>query len=557
MADRSLKDGSDADYEFTCTPCSKDNIREEADKYCPECQEYLCKTCIRYHSRLKASQQHKLLDKRDAKQGVVVSRIKCLFHPDREIEMYCLTHDMVYCLLCIATEHRSCDGVNTIEDVSKQCVTQAEIQSLLDGTQTVQDKVKSLTVKQKQNVTAIEKEKEAIEGKLDDTVTKLMEHIRTLKRETAKCLNDKYSTLKEELVSAISVSGRTAEDLKQTKEQLHTIDSLDLEQQFVRMKLVKKTVQDANTFITEGEAEGTKFIDFTVNKELTDIITKANSIGEVTTGIVDEQELKQRQYTIKSTKEINVKLSNDKWVCCISDICILPDDTILLTDHYNNKVKRLDSNDSVENVYDFHARTTGICSVSNSEVAVKLNNNRIQLFSVGSPLSKGKTIDIKNGGQFGLTMCCGDLWSSASNCVNVYSTSSYLLKSIVKDQNGKSIFKSNVQHMSVTSDTVIVTDSSDGAVCLNKDGVVIRELRDSRLKNTRGVCKDDDGTVFLCGYQSQNIVMFNRDGKCLGELIGKDSGLKLPVSMFFDGRRNRLIVGCGDRSILFVIEFDC
>jgi hypothetical protein len=236
-------------------------------------------------------------------------------------------------------------------------------------------------------------------------------------------------------------------------------------------------------------------------------------------------------------------------------MCRLPDGTILLTDCDNNKVKRLNTNNNVENFYDFDASPTGICCVSNSEVAVKLSKNKIQLFSVGSPLSKGKTIDIENGGQFGLTMCCGDLWSSASNGVNVYSTSSNLVKSIVNDQNGKSIFKSNVQHMAVTTDTVIVTDSCDGAVCLNKDGTVIRELRDSRLKNTGGVCVADDGTVFLCGYQSNNIVMFNRDGTCLGELIGKDSDLKAPFSVCFDGTKNRLIVGFYNKDILFVIEF--
>ncbi|XP_060551106.1 uncharacterized protein LOC132712708 isoform X2 [Ruditapes philippinarum] len=552
---QSLKDGSDADFEFTCTPCSKDNIREEADKYCPECQEYLCKTCTRYHSRLKASQEHKLLDKNDANRVLHVKKTKCQYHADRDIEMYCKTHDMVYCTMCIATEHRSCNGVNKIEDLSKQCVTQTEIQALLDETKNAHDTVKSLTVKQKQNLTAIDKQNEACEEKLDDTETKLVEHIRKLKRETAKCLNNKYSTLKEDLVSSISVSGRTAEDLKQTTEQLHMIDSLNLEQQFVRMKLMKKTVKDANTFITEVTAEGTKFIDFTVNKELADI-TQVNSIGDVTTGIVDEQIVKQRQYKIKSTKKINVKLSNDNLNCYISDICILPDGTILLTDCFNTKVKRLNTNNSVENVY-FDARPTSICCVSNSEVAVKLNNMKIQFFSIGSPLSKGKTIDIINGGQFGLTMCCGDLWSSVLNGVNVYSTSSKLVKSIDKDQNGKSIFKSNVQHMAATSDIVVVTDRSDGAVCLNKDGTVIRELRDSRLKDTRGACIADDGTVFLCGYQSNNIVMFNRDGHCLRELIGKDFGLKKLVNMCFDGKRNRLIVTCDDTNTLFVIEFDC
>ncbi|XP_060594252.1 uncharacterized protein LOC132748661 [Ruditapes philippinarum] len=559
MAERSnfqsLKDGSDADFEFTCTPCSKDNIREEADKYCPECHEYLCMACTRYHGRLYATQHHKLLDKNDANRVLHIARTKCQYHADRDIEMYCKTHDMVYCTMCIATEHRSCDEVNKIEDVSKKSVNQTEIQALLDETKAVHGTVKSLAVKRKENLTAIYKQKETIEGKLDDTETKLIEHIRKLKRETAKCLNDKYSTLKEELVSSLNVSVITADGLQQTKEQLQMIHSLNLEQQFVRMKLMKKTNQDANTFITEGEAEGTKFIDFTVYKELADIITKANSIGDVTTGIVGEQELKQRQYKIKSTKEISVTMSNDTWKCLKSDICRLPDGTILLTDYNNKKVKRLNAYDTVENVHDFDSNPTGICFVSNSEVAVKLSNNKIQLFFFGSSLSKSRTIDIKNCHQLGLTMCCGDLWSSASNGVNVYSTSSYLVKSIDKDQNGKSIFKSTVQHMAVTADTVIVTDSSDGAVCLNKDGTVIRELRDSRLKCTVGVCVADDGTVFLCGYQSNNIVLFNRDGNCLEDVIGKDFGLKAPACMCFDGTKNRLIVGFYNKDTLLVIEF--
>ncbi|XP_060573246.1 uncharacterized protein LOC132731138 [Ruditapes philippinarum] len=551
---QSLKDGSDADYEFTCTPCSKDNIREEADKYCRECHEYLCKTCTIYHGRLNIAQQHKLLDKSDAKQGVVVARTKCHYHADRYIEMYCKTHDMVYCTMCIATEHRSCDGVNKIEDVSKQCVTQTEIQALLEETKNLHDNVKSLTVKQKQNLTAIEKQKEAIEGKLDETETKLIEHIRKLKRQTEKCLNDKYSTLKEDLVPVISVSGRTTECLKQSTKQLHTIDSLILEQKFVQIMLMKKTVKDANTFITEVAAEGTQFIDFTVNRELTDIFTIEQSLGDVTTGIVGEQKLKQRQYTLKSTKEINVKLSKDNQECYISDICRLPDGTVLLTDFNNYKVKRLNTNDSVQCVFKLDSSPTSISCVSNRRVAVKLNKNKIQLFSVGSYLSKERTIDIQNGRLFGLTMFCGDLWSSASNGVNVYSTSSNLVKSIVHDQYEKSIFKSSVQHMAVTSETVIVTDNWDGAVCLNKDGIVIREMRDSRLRCTEGVCVADDETVFLCGYQSHNIVMFNRDGNCLGELIGKDSGLLSPISMSFDGKRNRLLVGCYIKDTLFVID---
>ncbi|XP_053376134.1 transcription intermediary factor 1-alpha-like isoform X2 [Mercenaria mercenaria] len=103
----SVKDGSDADFDIVCTPCWEDSIREEAVKYCPECQEYLCKTCTRHHGRQKITRSHKLLDRNAAKQASAVSMTtKCHYHPDRDIEMYCGTHDMVCCLKCIATEHR-------------------------------------------------------------------------------------------------------------------------------------------------------------------------------------------------------------------------------------------------------------------------------------------------------------------------------------------------------------------------------------------------------------------------------------------------------------------
>lgn len=103
----SIRYSSDADFDFTCTPCGEGNIREEAVKYCPQCQEHLCVACTRHHGRQRATRSHKLLDKSDTNQGSSVTiTAKCLYHQDREIEMYCGTHDMVYCSKCIATEHR-------------------------------------------------------------------------------------------------------------------------------------------------------------------------------------------------------------------------------------------------------------------------------------------------------------------------------------------------------------------------------------------------------------------------------------------------------------------
>jgi hypothetical protein len=110
MAERSslpsYTDGSDACAENCCTPCGEDNIKEEAVNYCPKCDEYLCTRCTSEHARRNTTKSHKLIEVKDGKHSLSVVKTKCLNHPDRDIEMYCGTHDMVYCTMCIATDHR-------------------------------------------------------------------------------------------------------------------------------------------------------------------------------------------------------------------------------------------------------------------------------------------------------------------------------------------------------------------------------------------------------------------------------------------------------------------
>jgi hypothetical protein len=142
-----------------------------------------------------------------------------------------------------------------------------------------------------------------------------------------------------------------------------------------------------------------------------------------------------------------------------------------------------------------------------------------------------------------MTYCAGELWVSVGNGIHIYSMTGSLLKSVGSDNNGQGIF-SSIQQMSISRDNVFVADYSDGAVCLTRDGTVISELKDKRLDVTRGVCVSNDGTVFMSGLTSHNIMMFDSDGKCLGELVSKDSGLVKPLSLLFDDKRNCLVVAC-------------
>ncbi|XP_053388737.1 uncharacterized protein LOC128551841 [Mercenaria mercenaria] len=544
----SVKDGSDADFEITCTPCGEDSVREEAIKYCQECQEYLCAMCTKHHGRPKATRTHRLVDKNDAKQSSFVVKTKCHYHPDRDIEMYCEAHDMVYCTMCIATEHRSCAGVNNIEDKLEPCVNQTEIHQVLDETKNALETIKAVVVKQQKNIVSLKEQRNVIQDKLEDVKTSLIEHILKLKMETSYFIDETYAKTKEELEFEINVSTNMIKNLEKTLEQMQLVHNLDARQQFIQMKLVKITLTDTNTLHSNSELNGTKSICFTENTDLVTSVMTANAFGQV-------KPSKSKQYKMKSKKEFNVKLGTDKNICFISDVCQHQDGTIMLTDHNNSNVKRLESDYKLKDTCDLAASPRGICFISQNEVAVKMSNNTIQFIDVSNTLSKTRCVDIVHGSQLGLTFCMGELWtSSIGGIVNVYSTTGNLVKSIDKNRKVKPLFKSVTQHLAASGDSVIVTYSSDGAVCFNKDGTIRRELRSSGLKDTRGVCVLDDGIVLLSGCNSNNIVMFSSDGKCLGELVAKDAGLKEPINLCYDVNKHSIIVTCRNCDTISVVE---
>ncbi|XP_053375718.1 uncharacterized protein LOC128547338 [Mercenaria mercenaria] len=485
----SIRDGSDADFDYTCTPCGEDHIREEAVKYCPECEEYLCAKCTNQHGRRKATLSHKLQDKDVTKRvSIITIATKCRYHINRDIEMYCETHDMVYCTKCIAKEHRSCNGVSEIEDMHTSLVHQKVVQHLEMQTRNIQERLLAVDRKTQKNLDSLEEQRVDILAKIEEVEQNLIEHIRKLKHEAITSLNKGYTSEKEDLKYTINKTAETKKEIETVSSQLQSFTSMKAGQQFVQMKLIQQTVIDAVKLIEEREATGSKTLGFTENTDLKTSILTATSLGHVKTVTENECQTAKRIYKMKSKKEINIKMKNDRRACYISDVCQLQDGTIILADCSNYKIKKLDVNYNIKDHCKLEYNSAGICCTGQNEVAVKMGNNKVQFISVGSSLSKLREISVEGGGYLGMAYCAGELWISTGSGVNVYSTSGTLLKTISQDINGRNIFKSTPRHMAVSGETVIITDDSDGAICLGRDCTVQKELRDKRLAYTKGVC---------------------------------------------------------------------
>ncbi|XP_053375808.1 uncharacterized protein LOC123533882 isoform X2 [Mercenaria mercenaria] len=487
---------------------------------------------------------------------MVTIATKCRYHPNRDIEMYCGTHDMVYCAKCIAKEHRSCNDVSEIEDMHTSLVDQQEVQRLQNQTRNIQERLIAIDRKTQKNIDSIEQQRDDVLAKIEDIERSFIEHIRKLKHGAIGALNKNYTSEKENLQYNINMMANSKKEIETVSSQLQTVTSIEAGQQFVQMKLIQQTVNDAEKLVEEREATGSKALCFTENTDLKTSILTAKTLGHVNTVTENDRQTARRIYKVKSKKEINIKMQNDRRACYIIDVCQLQDGTIILADGDNRKIKRLDMNYNIKDHCGLGDYPYGICCTGQNEVAVKMSNNKVQFISVGSSFSKLREITVAFGYLSGMVYCPGELWISTGSGVNVYSTSGTLLKTVSKDIYGQNIFKSATRHMAVSGETVIVTDCSDGAVCLGRDYTVQRELWDKRLVNTLGVSVSSDGTVFLSGYDSHNIVMFDKNGKCLGQLVAKDTSLQKPTALHYDDKRSCLISTCAssDKVIIFDIS---
>ncbi|XP_060556106.1 tripartite motif-containing protein 42-like [Ruditapes philippinarum] len=530
------------DIDIVCTPCFEGDIREQAVKYCPECLEFLCTGCTQHHGRLRISRSHKLVDKNEAKQkSHVTVTAKCLYHPDRDIEMYCKEHDMVYCLKCIATDHRSCTGVTSLDDLSVSTDQKRETERLKADIMNTQERLENTD--KKTNLKSIEEQRNEVISQIEGLARGLVEHIQKLECEALEGLDAEYSKVKGELETDISNLSKAKQEIEQVRSQLKDLDSLNKIQQFVQTKLTQQTLNDAETVFGQTESKGIQSLYLKENTELKSSVSSSTSLGSVQKIAENKSQPTSTTYKVSSWKEENIRMKNDKLQPYICDACQLQDGTIILADNNNMKIKRLDVNYNIKDCLDLESNPRGICCTGNTEVAVILHNNKVWFISVGSSLSKVRDISVTDGGYYGMTYCAGELWVSNGKGVYVYSTTGTLLNSIINDVNGQRIFTS-IKHMTVSGENVFVADSSNGVVCLTRDGTVKRERKDKMLADTRGVCASNDGTVFISGCGSNNIMMFDSKGKCLGELVSQDFGLVNPLSLLFDEKRNCLVVAC-------------
>ncbi|XP_052233864.1 uncharacterized protein LOC127846550 [Dreissena polymorpha] len=96
-----------------CDLCKFDDLQETAIGFCINCTDFLCKSCLVNHKRIKVTRSHIVLQGDEMPTDVEPFRqlrdlVKCEFHPEYDMTFICAEHSTYICSVCVTEKHRMC-----------------------------------------------------------------------------------------------------------------------------------------------------------------------------------------------------------------------------------------------------------------------------------------------------------------------------------------------------------------------------------------------------------------------------------------------------------------
>ena len=268
------------------------------------------------------------------------------------------------------------------------------------------------------------------------------------------------------------------------------------------------------------------------------------------------------EMTVASMREVNIKMSGERGVPCISGCTFMPNGDVVLCDFTNSNIKLLSNFFNTKDSLQLDYQPYDVSPVSSSSVVITLpKKNQLQFIQVMPSLKKlDRSINIGSR-CWGVQVVADIIYVTCHNRPGEGEV-------LVLDMNGtvthrlgqpdkKPPMFSIPHYITVCPSTrkIFITDwDTDTVSCLMSDGTVVYQYKDAELRDPHGVCVDGGGNVIVCGRRSHNVQVIRADGTKYCTLLTSQDGVSHPCSVAYRQSDNTLILGCVHSYKLFVYK---
>ncbi|XP_060067096.1 RING finger protein 207-like [Ylistrum balloti] len=587
-----------------CEGCKRDGEKSKATHWCRHCTETLCTSCRIAHRRNKKTTAHKIIDINDVSKvgSPTLSpsvRETCPQHPGKTLEVYCIDHHALCCILCLAVSHRECKHMRSVEDVSRGAMAtcdhiwvklDAESKKLLQ----IDEQALSALELDKENVTlSIETMIDAVRKTLDELQTKFLEDVniahdknRQLLKQHKRNTEQFYTNMKNTRLLMSLTDGHVTPRLAFiARDQA----SVQLTSHYQRLK--HRTLQSQNVYRMEIETDDivdkmTHAIraagDFKVTSTLSDStrdalssvgasleslrkthtfssfadsISSSDMIGSLTRGRLIGRKVKPKT-EIRSVKShlltsVQSKILGGRQAILLTGGAFVEDKWLIMADCNNKRLLLFDEDYNYLKQYAINGCPTDVArGCKPSELYVAVYNKEVLKCSFASG-----HLDIV-GRTSCPTLTCGiDILDG--KLVVVTTETVKVLEIDEPEINRAQITTTGATCIGACSQRHLYYHRDDNSVVgRSLNGREVTRYAHPHLRDPVGICSDSFGHVLVCGYQSGNVHEMAPDGTRGRVLVKKLHQIKHPWAVIVHpSGREFVVTSCKETTAFEVYRF--
>ncbi|XP_060564327.1 uncharacterized protein LOC132723592 [Ruditapes philippinarum] len=513
---------SEEAYDYNCTPCTQQERFVEAKRFCVECGEYFCSTCLAHHEKFGLTKGHTLVKCEEvSKESVPTCLSKCDLHTDKEEDMVCGDHDVVCCRVCLAKDHKSCQDIGYLPDVASTFKEEGGLEILDEDLKSRMKTLKlsyekhaihgaQLRMRKKTNIRRLKVFKESITELIETAVTEAEEDIEN-SLEPHICSTQKLTEAAKEELLKLSI---LSEDL------INENNAMLEYKKALHCKRALREIQSNNDDCKM--THDNKYVDKVV-KTLSSFLTDQCSFGAI-------------------------KVSSTDTEFDIPNMCVLEGGYVCIADYHGRKIKLLDNDLNEDMTYDTRCLIWGVCAIDKHMIAftmpslmtvemVEFTKNPVFKSSFSAKFHCRGIAFFENN----LYMAGGGFLKEEPGQINIFDIEGNHLTKFEMKSNGNRFCAP--RSLTVNTNNIFVTDcQKNSVVCLDFDGVWKWILKTTRFTFPWGICLTTNGNLLISGRGSDNIVVVSKNGEFLGEILNKDDNISTPQAIAIDNENSRLLV---------------
>ncbi|XP_060605731.1 uncharacterized protein LOC132758193, partial [Ruditapes philippinarum] len=433
-----------------------------------------------------------------------------------------------------------CENVHSIPDDIDALFSTKDLADINRGLENTTKRFEKIELKKEEALVGLNLSRKKADMKIDNEKQELINHIENMARQSKKDVGRKYETAKDEIEKDRQAAKEFKDGFRKLTTEFET-SAGNKSQQFVCMNIAKRKLKEGKKSLSDFKCTGEASVSFHVDSGIVNFFRDIKIFGTVKSTIETSH-----HYTVETVKDMNVKLQDDETTCDISGSCLIEDGTLLLADCENKKLKCVNIETmTINSSCSFDQTPWGVCCTSKDEAVVTLSSPcSIQFVSIGTELKPTRKVNINHNCGVGISFKDDKLYiTDNAKTLYIHDMCGKELQKISTDSTGNGLF--NCVREIDLSDALrggVVADLYEGVIILNDQYQRIAVYCEPELQNATSVCTDDVGSIFVCGYNSRNVLQIGYDGKKICDVLTSTHGLQYPESLCFDSIKRRLIV---------------